>query len=605
MRFVVACCAGLGCVALLGIAGREPKASGETSTAAASNNSATVDPAAAAQFSKSVAPFVVKYCGDCHSGATPEAKLDLTKYADVAAMLHDRKTWRKVFFKLEAGEMPPLDEKQPKPDERAMVALWIDDQLSRPVPIALQDPGRMTIRRLNRAEYNNTIRDLMAIDFHPADDFPTDDVGEGFDNIAAVLSLSPILMEKYLAAAEQCVDRVLTVPRNAAPVTVRLFHGTRFEVGGKLQKSDDGTAFLSSGDLHISFPLRKGGDYDIRVNAFGEQAGKEPVRMILKVDDHEEKRFDVKGTKDDTPGTYYHHMKIASGQHQFAVVLANPFHDPKESDAKKGNRNLALVSMEVEGPPRNDPPALSEMYLRVVIRQPKSEGRGKPTNDDDDAKAVAAERADCAREVLRHFADRAFRRPAKDDEIDRLMAIWRRGDAKDPGPFGRSLAVPLEAVLVSPEFLFRVETDPDTNPTAPHRISDYELASRLSYFLWSSMPDDDLFALAHRDELHKPETIEAQVRRMIADPKSQALVDNFAAQWLQYRRLANIAPDKTVFPQFDESLRADMRQETELYFTHIMRDDRSVLEFLDSDYTIRQRPPGQVLRHSGCLWERL
>ena len=159
-------------------------------------------------------------------------------------------------------------------------------------------------------------------------------------------------------------------------------------------------------------------------------------------------------------------------------------------------------------------------------------------------------------------------------------------ERKDPtGPFDRSLTLPLEAVLVSPEFLFRVESDPDANPTAPHRINDFELASRLSYFLWSSMPDDELFALAHRDELHKPAVIEAQVRRMIADPKSNALVDNFAAQWLQFRRLATIAPDKTLFPQFDEQLRSDMRKETELYFAHVMHDDRSVLEFLDSDYT--------------------
>ena len=173
---------------------------------------------------------------------------------------------------------------------------------------------------------------------------------------------------------------------------------------------------------------------------------------------------------------------------------------------------------------------------------------------------------------------------------------------KNGGPFDRSLTVPIEAVLVSPQFLFRVENDPDANPTKAHRINDFELASRLSYFLWSSMPDEDLFGLAHRDELHKPDVLEAQVRRMIADPKSQALVDNFAAQWLQFRRLAGMVPDKTMFPQFDEALRADMRKETELYFAHIMRDDRSVLEFLDSDYTFRQRSLGPPVRDSECRW---
>ena len=194
----------------------------------------------AGAFSKNIAPFVAKYCGDCHSGATPEAKLDLTKYGDLASVVHDRKIWRKVFFKLEAGEMPPQDQTQPKPDERAMVTHWIDDELARPVPFAEQDPGRMTIRRLNRAEYNNTIRDLMAIDFHPADDFPTDDVGEGFDNIGAVLSLSPILMEKYLAAAEQCVDRALTILPESPPPT-RSFRGSSLDVDGKLKKIHRGS----------------------------------------------------------------------------------------------------------------------------------------------------------------------------------------------------------------------------------------------------------------------------------------------------------------------------------------------------------------------------
>ena len=218
LRFAVACGLAAGCLAILIIGGHGDRVAGETRSAAA------VDSAAAENFSKRIAPFVAKYCGDCHSGDAPEAKLDLTKYADAASVLRDRKTWRKVFFKLEAGEMPPQDQTQPKPDEIARVTRWIDVQLSRPVAFDEQDPGRMTIRRLNRAEYNNTIRDLMAIDFHPADDFPTDDVGEGFDNIGAVLSLSPILMEKYLAAAEQCVDRALTILPESPPPT-RSFRG--------------------------------------------------------------------------------------------------------------------------------------------------------------------------------------------------------------------------------------------------------------------------------------------------------------------------------------------------------------------------------------------
>jgi hypothetical protein len=586
LRLGVGLCAGLACAAMLGIVGHEQKVSGETNSVASSGSSA-VDPAAAGAFSKGVAPFVVKYCGDCHSGATPEAKLDLTKYGDVTAVLHDRKTWRKVFFKLEAGEMPPQDQTQPKPEEIATVTHWIDDQLDRPVPLELQDPGRMTIRRLNRAEYNNTIRDLMAIDFHPADDFPTDDVGEGFDNIAALLSLSPILMEKYLAAAEQCVNRALTVLPESPPPT-RVFRGSSLDVAGKIRKIFRGAVSLSSGELHLTWAPQKDGEYDLRVRAFGEQAGDEPVRMAIKFDGQELGKHDVKGEQK-SPGTFGHHVTTTAGKHLIAVVLTNEFHDPKESDAAKGNRSLAVSRIEIDGPLHIEP-TLPESYRRLIIRQPATDATdNKKSNGKPDAKALATvtvARADCARDILRNFANRAFRRPARDDELDRLMAIWRRVNEKDPtGPFDRSLTLPLEAVLASPEFLFRVEADPDANPTAPHRINDFELASRMSYFLWSSMPDDELFALAHRDELHKPAVIEAQVRRMIADPKSNALVDNFAAQWLQFRRISTIAPDKTVFPQFDEQLRSDMRKETEQYFTHVMRDDRSVLEFLDSDYT--------------------
>ena len=593
---------------MLVIVGREEKVSGETSTetstVASSNNGPGVDPAAAGAFSKSVAPFVVKYCGDCHSGATPEAKLDLTKYGDVAAVLHDRKTWHKVFFKLEAGEMPPQDQTQPKPDEIARVTHWIDDQLARPVPLALQDPGRMTIRRLNRAEYNNTIRDLMAIDFHPADDFPTDDVGEGFDNIAAVLSLSPILMEKYLAAAEQCVNRALTVLPESPPPTL-VVRASMLDVAGKVKsinrgngnKGNRGGVSLSSGELHYSWTPRKDGEYDLRVRAYGEQVGDDPVRMSLKLDDHEIEKYDVKADMP-PPALFGHHVNVTAGKHRIAIVLTNPFHKLDENDEAKGNRSLVVSRLEIDGPLHVEP-TLPESYRRLIIRQPATDTANKPADDKkldnkqssgkQDAKAIAAitvARADCARDILRNFANHAFRRPVKDDELDRLMAIWRRVNEKDPtAPFDRGLALPLEAVLASPEFLFRVEADPDSNPTAPHRISDFELASRMSYFLWSSMPDDELFALAHRDELHKPETLEAQVRRMIADPKSKALVDNFAGQWLQFRRLSTIAPDKTVFPQFDEQLRADMQKETELYFARIMHDDRSVLEFLDSDYT--------------------
>jgi hypothetical protein len=507
-------------------------------------------------YSKAIRPFVAQYCGDCHSGAAAESKLDLTKYADFTGVLRDRKIWRKVLFKLEGGEMPPADEPQPRPDQIASVVRLVDARLAQPVPAAEQDSGRMTIRRLNRAEYNNTIRDLMAIDFHPADDFPSDDVGEGFDNIGAVLSLSPILLEKYLAAAEQCVDRALTILPESPPPT-KAMRASRLEIDGEITEMHRGTVWLSSGKLFYDWDVPKTGKYNIGIRAFAAAEKDAPVGMSLKLDRKGIECYQVKPGEISTARLYERGVTIDSGTHRIEIAFAGKRHD-----------QLAVVNVELEGPLR-ERANVPEAYRRIVVCQPKG----------------PADRAECARKVIRRFADRAFRRPVKPDELDGLMTLWRKADAKSSGPFDRSLALPLEAVLVSPQFLFRVENDPAVNLKRPHPINDYELASRLSYFLWSSMPDDQLFDLARRDELHKPATLETEIRRMIADRKSRALVDNFAGQWLQFRRLGTMSPDTSKFPAFDDSLRGAMRKETELYFSHIMGGDRSVLEFLDSDYT--------------------
>ncbi len=244
---------------------------------------------------------------------------------------------------------------------------------------------------------------------------------------------------------------------------------------------------------------------------------------------------------------------------------------------------MSVFYLESEGPFGGPPPQPPEAYRRLMIALPTAE---HPSAD---------ERADCARKILRRFVDRAFRRPAKDDEIQRLMKLWRMAD-DDKTPLDRSVQIPLAAVLTSPNFLFRAEPDPEPENPSVHRIGDYALASRLSYFLWSSMPDDELFALAGRGQLHATEQLSAQVRRMLKDPKSQALVDNFASQWLQYRRLDGMTPDKSQFSDFDESLRRAMRRETEVFFEHVMHDDRSVIDFLDADYTYVN---ARLARHYG------
>ncbi len=371
-------------------------------------------------FGAKVAPLLANYCTKCHGGEKPKGKLTLDKYMDTATAAKDRKIWEKVAKKLRAGEMPPSGRPKPTQAEIDAITGWIDTEMTKVDCNQPKDPGRVTIRRLNRVEYNNTIRDLVGVDFRPADDFPSDDIGYGFDNIGDVLSMPPILVEKYLAAAERIVDK-----------------------------------------------------------AFQDTA----VRK------------------------------------------------------------------------------------RILIAEP----------------AGTDAWTEPARRVLENFVRRAYRRPARPEEIDRLLRFIEAAQ-KDGENFESGIKLALQAVLVSPHFLFKVEADRNRNdPNAVWAISDYELATRLSYFLWSTMPDEELFEQAAKGTLRQ--NLDAQVRRMLADPKSQAFVESFAGQWLQVRNVKTATPDPKLFPTFDADLRTAMQRETELFFAHILKEDRGILEFLDADYT--------------------
>jgi Protein of unknown function (DUF1592)/Protein of unknown function (DUF1588)/Protein of unknown function (DUF1587)/Protein of unknown function (DUF1585)/Protein of unknown function (DUF1595)/Ca-dependent carbohydrate-binding module xylan-binding len=526
------------------------------------------------EFSQRIVPFVAKYCGDCHAGPKPEGNLDLTRFKEVAAVTGNRKIWRKALGKLSAHEMPPADQEQPSAAEIESVTHWIDAELARPVPFDAQDPGRVTIHRLNRAEYNNTVRDLVGVDFHPADDFPADDVGYGFDNIGDVLSLSPLLLEKYLAAAERIMDQAIIVPRANVVPRSTAFDVMKLEATVPAEPNFRGTGrrMYKNGEFRHTWKPPFDADYRLRVRATGQQAGADPPHIVVKVDGKEIKSFDLKLDRNAPP--YECKAHLTAGEHVLAIAFTNELSDPKASDPRKQNSSLMLLKFEADGPLGALPfEALPESHRRIFISPPKSAG------------VTPEEKADSARKIIRRFADRAFRRPAKESEIDRLIGLWSMAD-KDGEPFERGIQLALEAVLVSPHFLFRVETDPQPDdPGAKHEISDYELATRLSYFLWSSMPDDELFALCAQGALRSGGNLDSQIRRMLKDTKARALVDNFAGQWLQTRRLPTITPDKSVFPEFDESLRAAMTKETELFVSHVISEDRSALEFLDADYT--------------------
>jgi hypothetical protein len=373
-----------------------------------------------ANFADDVAPVLAKYCTTCHNDKRLRGDLSLEPFKADADALKQPKLWEKVAQNLRAGDMPPSGRPKPTAAELDRVLNWIETRTAQIDCTRGRDPGRVTLRRLNRAEYRNTIRDLVGIDFKPADDFPADDVGYGFDNIGDVLSLSPLLLEKYLAAAEKIAEAAFKDPQ-----------------------------------------LRK--------------------RILIK--------------------------PLGGGKRRFGA----------------------------------------------------------------------------ARQIIESFARRAYRRPVTQDEVTRLLRFVQLV-VQDGQPPERGIQLAVQAALVSPHFLFRVEGTPKAKgEVTAFPITEYELASRLSYFLWSSMPDDELFRLAGEKALRKD--LEAQVRRMLRDPRARALTENFAGQWLQTRNLRTMTPDPGVYPTFDEALRSAMAKETELFFETMVKEDRNVLDFLDADFT--------------------
>lgn len=516
--------------------------------------------AIAAEFHAQIEPFFTRYCLKCHSGEEPKGEFSLKEFLGRAAIVADREAWEKVTRKLHDREMPPEEEPQPEAKERERATGWIDRQLAQFDCGRDRDPGRVTIRRLNRNEYNNTIRDLLGVDFHPADDFPSDDVGYGFDNIGDVLSMPPILLEKYLTAAERISERALGTEQ------VNLVSGET--TGGEIIA--DGARILTH-KLEVNTPIRMfgQGDYMFRVRAYGQQAGDEPVKMAMYLDDKLIRSFEVKATEN-KPELYEGWMTTKGGQRTFAIVFQNDYYEPELP--APNDRNLIISHVEVMGP---YPPS-----SRLVIPR-------EHTPDD---------RMLVARESLNVLTTRAFRRPSTAAEVDRLLKLVELSLTEGDN-FNTAMGVALQAVLVSPHFLFRVELDPTPNTADSVRtLSDFEFATRLSYFLWSSMPDDELMGLARSGQLRKGDELEKQVARMLADPKAQALVENFAGQWLQLRNLRTIAPDKGQYPAFDDALRTAMQTESEMFFAAVMRDNRSVFEFLDSDYTFVNE---RLARHYG------
>ncbi len=532
-------------------------------------------------FETNVAPVVKKYCIGCHSGASAQAGVVLTREHDSAGVLSSRKRWEDVSRNVADRHMPPPGMPAPTDAEREKLTRCIDGVFTS-ADCKLNDPGRVTLRRLNRAEYDNTIRDLFGVetirlsngqDGKPADDFPSDDVGYGFDNIGDVLSISPLLMEKYLNAAERITQRaILTPEQGMTPAHLDLAAAVSTTSGGKVGTM--GRALISDGEVTTYYEAPRAGEYTVKAVAYEDHAGTEFAKMDFRVDGKTIRTEEVTSRRNNPKG-YDAKVDLKPGRHKIGFAFTNDFYDASEpeNNKKRRDRNLYVYSADVIGPP-GLPDTLPESHRRIMVCLP---GNG-----------LSNEQA--ARKILMPLAGRIYRRPAKAAEVERLLRYVHVAEQQGES-FERGIQIATDALLCSPNFLFRVELDPKPNDkTSSRLLNDYELASRLSYFLWSSTPDDALMSLAARGALHRPEVLDAQARRMLKDPKARALADNFAGQWLMLRNLANMSPDTERFPEFSEKLRASMKTETEMFFEAIVNEDRSILDFIDGKFTYINGP---------------
>ena len=518
-------------------------------------------------FATEIRPLLETYCYDCHTQETQEGGLVIDTHRDLAQILAHREQWTKVFDRVRVGAMPPSDAPQPTEEERRKLVAWLDHTLFYVDCDGPPRPGRVTVRRLNRTEYRNTIRDLLGVDLDVSERLPLDDVGHGFDNIGDVLSVPPLLIEKYLDAAEQVAVRAILVrderafDRTIAAKDLRA-RGRQREI-----KDTETRTMISRGEFSAEIGFRMSGTYLVEWEVSGERSDRDLVRTMLRVGDGAETRFDV--VDDNRFQTFRVQTQVASGTQRVRLGFENGVREPKEGEDKL--RSLTVKSLHIRGPLEHLPDPSAERKVEVV--------------------PVTAERPldQAARQTLAPLLRRAFRRPVPEAEVDQFAKFVRlavdRGDL-----YERGLQVALQAILVSPQFLFRVENAPVPNGApgdGSRLLTDHELASRLSYFLWSSMPDEELFRIADSGTLQQDDVLAEQVRRMLEDPKSSALIDDFASQWLALRKLftEEVSPDTNLFPEFTNKLRSDMATETRLFFGAILRENRPLTDLLDARFT--------------------
>ena len=558
--------------------------------------------------------LVETYCLTCHNERlrTGEMVLEGKDPSNVAA---DPETWERVVRKLRAGTMPPSGRPSPDAAVRAAFVDRLEADLDAAAAVA-PNPGRSGIHRLNRVEYGNAIRDLLALEVDSAALLPPDDSGFGFDNIAGALSVSPALIERYMAAA-QTVSRLAVGDASIAP-TAETYPLSYFRMQDGRMGED--LPFGSRGGLAVDHYFPLDGEYALQlrlqrsvVNLGGGIRGLDEVEHIdVRLDGALVKRFTLGG--DDLEKVWrgpYQETELQrfaddpltvrfpakAGRRTLVVtfegdrwmqegvgitrlpVASYGFASGRISAVTEGKIEMGIEQVEIRGPFNGMTPESTPSRDLIFTCRPTG------THDEES----------CARTILSQLAGRAYRRPVSDEDVDTLIELFDRG--REEGTFDTGIQWALERMLVDPDFLFRIERDPaDIGTASVYRISALELASRLSFFLWSSIPDQPLLDAAVRGDLHDPAELIRQVRRMLADPRSSALVDGFFDQWLLQRTLATVRPDLLAFPEFDENLRSAFERETELFLESQLREDRSIKELLTADYTFANE---RLARHYG------
>jgi mono/diheme cytochrome c family protein len=542
-----------------------------------------------------------QYCVTCHNDKLRTGGLSLQS-ADLNEIPPGAETWEKVIRKLRVGAMPPQG--MPRPDAATLegVASYLATAIDR-ASAANPNPGRASMHRLNRAEYGHAIHDLLDLDIDAAALLPPDDESSGFDNIADVLKVSPSLMERYLAASWN-ISRLAIGDRRIVPSTATY----RARPDLSQDQHIDGVPLGTRGGMlaRHNFPLD--GEYVIKVrlwrNTFDLMRGMEdPHQIEISLDGARLQLITAGGREDfvsmaQNPGSFGAaldqrltvRVAVKAGVHAVAAATLLRSHASKD-DLIKPFLRTTVDGLDITGDPSVD---------RITIEGPFAEtGSGdtaarrrillcRPENSQDELS--------CARKILSALARRAYRRPTTDGDLETLLSFYQRRRNSN-GDFETGIEAALQYILASPEFLYRFEPDPgELPPGAIYRVNDLALASRLSFFLWSSIPDDELLDLASKNKLHDPAVLEQQVRRMLADSRSDTLIADFAEQWLFLRNLKSSAPNLDTFPDFDDNLRQAMKQETELFFSSIVHEDRNVLDLLNADYTFVNE---RLARHYG------